>query len=123
PRHVYPAAANVHRQSTRLVRGDSRSACRLSSLDPSCALKGRAAGRGLANGYHMAGEMRSARYRDIDGSFELSLPVSWEAERDGEGGLLLFASEGHGLLHLMPFERDVDDDADPAEELYAFLAD
>lgn len=53
----------------------------------------------------------------------MTLPPGWEAERDGEGGLLLFASEGPGLLHLMPFEREPEEEVDPADELYAFLAD
>ncbi len=66
---------------------------------------------------------RSVRYRDVDGGFALTLPPGWETERDGEGGLLLFASEGRGLLHLMPFERAPEEDVDPADELYAFLAD
>jgi hypothetical protein len=43
------------------------------------------------------------------------------AEEDGEGGVLLFREDGHGLLHLIPFERGLGDEADPGEELYAFL--
>jgi hypothetical protein len=66
---------------------------------------------------------RPVQYSDSDGRFSLTLPPGWEAERDGEGGLLLYASEGHGLLHLMPFHRESGEEVDPADELYAFLAD
>jgi hypothetical protein len=63
------------------------------------------------------------RFRDTNGTFELTLPAGWQTEPDGEGGLLLYREDGCGLLHLMPFERDPFEDLDPAEELYAFLAD
>jgi len=61
-------------------------------------------------------------HRDAEGGFAITVPAGWEVERDGEGGVLLTAHDGQGLLHLMPFERDPSEDLDPAEELYAFLA-
>lgn len=66
--------------------------------------------------------MSLTRHLDDRGYFHIDYPDPWVAEEDGEGGVLIFREEGQGLLHLMPFERS-DDDADPAEELYAFLAD
>lgn len=63
------------------------------------------------------------RYRDDEGGFALRLPAGWEADRDEEGGVLLTAEDGPGLLHLIGFGRDPDEEADPADELYAFLAD
>ena len=67
--------------------------------------------------------MSLTRYLDDRGYFQIDFPDPWVAEEDGEGGVLIFREEGHGLLHLMVFERPEDEDADPAEELYAFLAD
>jgi hypothetical protein len=61
-------------------------------------------------------------YREEEGLFEVSFPEEWTAEADGEGGVLIFHEDGCGLLHLMPFEREVEEESDPAEELYAFLA-
>jgi phosphoribosylaminoimidazole (AIR) synthetase len=66
--------------------------------------------------------MASSRYRDGEGGFALDLPEGWVAERDGEGGILVSAEDGVGLLHLVAFDGDPATDADPAEELYAFLA-
>jgi hypothetical protein len=62
-------------------------------------------------------------YRDPNGNYALALADGWTVEADGEGGALIFREEGFGLLHLMPFERESDEEPDPAEELYAFLAD
>jgi hypothetical protein len=67
-------------------------------------------------------QKRTVRYQDAEGSFELALPADWQTENDGEGGLLLYAGEGNGLLHLMPFGREPEDEVDAADELYAFLA-
>jgi hypothetical protein len=68
--------------------------------------------------------MRIERYEGPDGSFELLVPDGWSAERDeADGGLLVSAEGGEGLLHLMPFEREAGEGVDPAEELYAFLED
>lgn len=69
------------------------------------------------------GLMPQERYVDAEGSFSLTVPIGWEPEKDPEGGLLLHSPEGSGLLHLIPFARDVDEEIDPGEELYAFLAD
>jgi hypothetical protein len=70
--------------------------------------------------------MSSIRYQEPDGSFELELPEGWEAERDGEGGLLLNRPEGPGLLHLMPFRREPEEDGvdvrPQADELLAAAA-
>jgi hypothetical protein len=67
--------------------------------------------------------MSTARYREVDGSFEIALPEGWVVERDGEGGLMVSSEGGFGLLHLMPFEREAGEFVDPGEELYAFLED
>jgi hypothetical protein len=67
--------------------------------------------------------MSAVRYRDEEGGFALVLADGWSAGRDEEGGLLLSAADGAGLLHLIAFEREEAEEADPAEELYAFLED
>ena len=67
--------------------------------------------------------MKRVHYRERDGSFDLSLPDGWDLERDEGGGLLASTADGCGLLHLIPFERDSAETADPADELYAFLED
>jgi hypothetical protein len=67
--------------------------------------------------------MGKTRYTDEEGGLEVRLPDGWEATRDEDRGLLVGASEGHGLLHLIPFARDQEEPLDPAEELYAFLED
>ncbi|MEX2582755.1 MAG: hypothetical protein WD766_05755 [Gemmatimonadota bacterium] len=67
--------------------------------------------------------MNRARYTGNDGAFELRLPAGWKMEPDAEGGALVSAVEGRGLLHLVPFERELEEPSDPAEELYAFLED
>ena len=66
--------------------------------------------------------MTPRAYRDELGGFELHLPDGWTSEQDGEGGVLIFREDGVGLLHLMPFDREPDEEPDPGEELYAFLA-
>jgi hypothetical protein len=68
-------------------------------------------------------EMNRVKYRESDGSFELNLPDGWELERDEEGGILISREDGCGILHVMPFERELGEETDPAEELYAFLED
>jgi hypothetical protein len=56
-----------------------------------------------------------------DEGFELDVPAGWESERDPEeGGLDVWDPEGPGDLHVVGF-TDAAEDADPAEELYAFL--
>jgi hypothetical protein len=67
--------------------------------------------------------MRSMRYREQDGSFELAVPGGWAVERDDEGGLLLSDPDGYGAVHLMPFAREPGEEIDAADELYAFLED
>jgi len=67
-------------------------------------------------------QTRKVRYNDGEGAFEVTLPASWSAEKDGEGGLLLFGDQENALLHLMPFSRDPEEETDAADELYAFLA-
>lgn len=67
--------------------------------------------------------MASVRYSDDEGTFSVTAPQGWETQKDPEGGLLLHPADGNGLLHLIPFSRDPDEDVDPGEELYAFLAD
>ena len=66
--------------------------------------------------------MRAVRYTGVDGAFGMTVPDDWVEEDDPEGGLLLARPEGTGLLHLLPFERGPEEEHDPAEELYAFLA-
>lgn len=63
------------------------------------------------------------RVRDPDGRFSLLPPPGWSAAPDpDEGGLEVWPQEGSGTLHLISFDAG-DEFADPAEELYAFLAD
>jgi hypothetical protein len=62
-------------------------------------------------------------YRDEDAAFSIDLPSGWMVERDEEGGVLVGLEEGCGLLHLIEFDREVGEETDPAEELYAFLED
>ena len=69
-------------------------------------------------------QMSKIRYREADGAFDLDLPSGWQMERDAEdGGLLISAEDGVGLLHLIAFDREPEEETDPAEELYAFLED
>ena len=58
---------------------------------------------------------------DLDPAFELEIPAGWEAERDEEGGVLVSAADGAGLLHLVAFPQPPGPVQDPGEELYAFL--
>lgn len=58
----------------------------------------------------------------IEGAFDLTLPGGWAAERDEDGGLLMSSPAATGLLHLEAFEQEAGEMPDPAEELYAFLA-
>jgi hypothetical protein len=67
--------------------------------------------------------MNLGRRVEISGGAEVELPEGWEWENDEEGGVNLTSEEGAGLLHLVIFEQDAGDLADPAEELYAFLED
>jgi hypothetical protein len=60
-------------------------------------------------------------HRDPDGHFLFRAPEEWEVERDEEGGVLVSRPEGAGMLHLIHFDREGDEEADPGEELYAFL--
>lgn len=63
------------------------------------------------------------RARDPDGRFTLVAPRGWSAAPDeDEGGLEVWPEEGAGSLHLISFDPG-DEFPDPAEELYAFLAD
>jgi len=63
--------------------------------------------------------MTESRYTDPDGAFELSLPAGWEFEQDEEGGILIGHPDGSGLLHLISFPGEGDED--PGAELYSFL--
>jgi hypothetical protein len=67
--------------------------------------------------------MNSSRKVEIAGGAEAELPAGWEWEVDEEGGVNLMPETGVGLLHLVTFEQEPGDVADPAEELYAFLED
>lgn len=63
------------------------------------------------------------RARDPEGRFTLVPPPGWSAAPDEEdGGLEVWPEKGAGTLHLISFDAD-DQAPDPAEELYAFLAD
>jgi len=53
--------------------------------------------------------------------FRRSIPPGWLDESDGEGGRSIYREDGAGLLTLISFPGDSDEDLDPAEELYAFL--
>jgi hypothetical protein len=67
--------------------------------------------------------MTEGTYRDEDGDFSLRLAAGWEIEKDEEGGILVWREEGCGVLHLIHFPQDEEEEADPGEELYAFLED
>lgn len=67
--------------------------------------------------------MVSGERLEIEGRFEVRLPPGWTYEEDEEGGTLVAADAGPGLLHLVSFEQDADVPLDPAEELYVFLED
>lgn len=57
-----------------------------------------------------------------DRRFRLTLPDGWQMEPDEEdGGVLIAAPSGSGLLHVVSFPQTDEELADPAEELYAFL--
>lgn len=61
---------------------------------------------------------------ELPGGFDLLLPPGWSWEADEEeGGILVAAEDGPGLLHLISFPGGEGEPADPAEELYAFLED
>lgn len=63
------------------------------------------------------------RYTDAEGGFDVVLPAGWSAEPDEEaGGVEISRPDGVGVLHLIGFPQPGDDFPDPAEELYAFLA-
>lgn len=66
--------------------------------------------------------MARVEYSDEEGSFGIDVVDGWESEPDEDGGLLVAPASGDALLHLIPFSREPDEDLDPAEELYAFLA-
>lgn len=59
----------------------------------------------------------------IDPAFEVRIPEGWTAEADADGGIDLVGPSGIGLLHLISFPRDREEDFDPGEELYIFLED
>ncbi|HET7274038.1 MAG TPA: hypothetical protein VFI91_02595 [Longimicrobiaceae bacterium] len=62
------------------------------------------------------------RYTDLNGGFAVTIPAGWLAEADvEEGGVLMAREDGSGLLHLISFDREPGEIADPAEELYSFL--
>lgn len=65
----------------------------------------------------------SHRIRVEGGAVEVELPAGWEVEEDEEGGVLLLAPDGPGLLHLAHFPQPEGEVPDPGEELYAFLED
>lgn len=63
------------------------------------------------------------RYVDPAGAFEITLPAGWEADPDPEEeGVEFVGPEEVGVLHLMAFPQPEEMSADPADELYAFLA-
>lgn len=64
--------------------------------------------------------MKDDRRVEVGGDFEIRLPTGWLVERDEEGGVLVYAQEGVGLLHLAAFAQP-GEVADPGEELYSFL--
>jgi hypothetical protein len=65
-----------------------------------------------------------ARHADPEKRFDLVIPAGWQAAPDEEdGGLEVWSEEGVGTLHLISIPQEDDAFADPAEELYAFLAD
>lgn len=62
------------------------------------------------------------RHVDREGGFDVAVPEGWDVETDeADGGLEMSHPTGAGVLHLMGFEQDDEEFADPADELYAFL--
>jgi len=63
------------------------------------------------------------RYVDVEGGFDIEVPPGWTAEPDPEeGGVELSRPEGAGILHVLGVPQPPGEVADPADELYAFLA-
>lgn len=61
-------------------------------------------------------------FSEPNGAFEVPVPAGWTAALDAEDGAVLLApAEGAGSLHLLAFAGPLDEPADPAEELFAFL--
>lgn len=66
----------------------------------------------------------AVRGRDPEGRFDLEIPSGWSAAPDEEDeGLEVWKEDGVGTLHIVGFDREPGDFADPAEELWAFLED
>src|SRR5688500_16349900 len=59
----------------------------------------------------------------IDPAFDIDVPEGWTAAADEEGGVSVSGPEGTGLLHFIAFAQPLNEDLDPAEELYVFLED
>ncbi|HEX5520223.1 MAG TPA: hypothetical protein VFX29_00955 [Longimicrobiaceae bacterium] len=63
------------------------------------------------------------RYVDVEGGFDIEVPPGWTAEPDEEeGGVELSRVDGAGILHVLGVPQPPGEVADPADELYAFLA-
>jgi len=63
------------------------------------------------------------RHSDPEGGFDFRLPAGWTATPDAEaGGVEVAHPDGAGTLHLIGFPQPEGEFPDPAEELYAFLA-
>jgi hypothetical protein len=63
------------------------------------------------------------RHSDPDRRFDLVIPKGWSAAPDeDDGGLEVWDEAGVGTLHLIAFPQGPEEFPDPAEELYAFLA-
>lgn len=61
-------------------------------------------------------------HTDPEHGYSLSLPEGWRASPDPEGdGEELFHPDGAGIVHLVPLTAGSGGE-DPADELYAFLA-
>jgi len=62
------------------------------------------------------------RHTHTEHGYSLTLPEGWEAAPDPDGdGEELFHPQGAGIVHLVPLAA-ASGEEDPAEELYAFLA-
>lgn len=66
--------------------------------------------------------MSDSRFAAPDGGYDLLLPQGWEVVQGEEGDVDLHHPEGAGTLSLVHFAGEPDAEVDPADELYAFLA-
>lgn len=66
--------------------------------------------------------MADSWFEDAERLFRIRVPEGWAVRRDPEeAGVEFHDPEEIGVLHLLGFSQEVEEPADPAEELYSFL--